>query len=146
MSKFFNAISILKSIYTDRKKQLLEQKKQDDKLKSLKYTCPDSIIKFYYYQRIFNRVLGEKLNDSDILSYIETLEDNSKIIEDDLNQFEKIVLSQNNNLGGCNALNVYNRYLKKNIIRNIEIINNEYPYKGEEDKFISGYYTDRNLK
>lgn len=140
MPNIFNFLNILKTIHFDRKKQLENQKKQDEKLKFLNSKCPENIIKYYYFQRVLNRVLTKNLNDSDIISYLETLEKNYKIIDDDMNQFEKIVSNSSDNINSsCKALYIYNqKYLLKTIIKNIPDYQN-YPNNSNFEKYLGKY-------
>ena len=128
MPNIFNFLNTLKNIHFDRKKQLDKQKLQDEKLKFLYSKCPENVMKYYYFQRVLNRVLTKNLNDSDIISYLQTLQKNYEIIDEDIKQFEKFVLDSNNiNTNfSCHGLNVYNqKYLLKNIIYNISDFYND---------------------
>ena len=138
MPNIFNFLNILKSIHFDRKKQLDNQKKQDEKLKFLNSKCPENIIKYYYFQRVLNRVLTKNLNDSDIISYLQTLQKNYEIIDEDIKQFEKFVLDSKWSVA-CHGLNVYNqKYLLKTIIKNIPDYDN-YSKKSNFEKYLEKY-------
>lgn len=73
--------NIMDNIIGKRIEQLKNQKIQDNNLRELKHTCPQTLVDFLFFQRQINRQNTQKLHETSFFDIYDTLNKNIHIID-----------------------------------------------------------------